>query len=436
MRSYDRDEMNNAFQWRVSFKKFKRGICAFKDRPVKILIPAGITAAYFILILYLKVKMYSTPNILHRLTNALEIMLLIITFLPVIYFTICAIGSGIKGLFVDPQMHRTTVRNSIGETPSMVSHRKGDDGKTEVYDFIGEGIPLSDYEDRVAEIESALNMNVVRIEQGHSKNHVIVTGVGYDHSLPKMLIWDDQYISDKDFELVIGENLLGTEKVDLNKLPHILIGGSTGSGKSVCLKNLIYQSVKKDAQVYVADFKGGVDYSGKWRSFVNVVTDIDSLIALLDRILAELAVRKTQLYCSTYVNIAEYNRNSGIKMKRIIIACDEVAELLDKTGLDKENKEKVTRVESALSTIARQGRAFGINLILATQRPDANILPGQIRNNIDYRICGRADDVLSKIVLDNTDASEKIPKYEQGLFLSNTGTLIRAFYFNESMIKG
>ena len=118
-----------------------------------------------------------------------------------------------------------------------------------------------------------------------------------------------------------------------------------------------------------------------------------------------------------------------------MFACDEVAELLDKTGLEKAAKEKVVKVENLLSTIARQGRAFGINLILATQRPDANILSGQIRNNIDYRACGRADDVLSKIVLDNTDASEKIPKYEQGLFLDNMGTLFRAFYFRESDIK-
>lgn len=66
---------------------------------------------------------------------------------------------------------------------------------------------------------------------------------------------------------------------------------------------------------------------------------------------------------------------------------DEVAEILDKTGLTKEEKEQVTRIENRLSTIARQGRAFGIHLFLSTQRPDANILSGQIKNNIGYRIC-------------------------------------------------
>ena len=115
-----------------------------------------------------------------------------------------------------------------------------------------------------------------------------------------------------------------------------------------------------------------------------------------------------------------------------MFGCDEIAELLDKTGaLDKAEKEKISIVEKRLSTIARQGRAFGIHLILATQRPDANILNGQIRNNMDLRICGRADDVLSKIILDNTDASERIPKYEKGLFLTNTNMVIRGYYFTD-----
>ena len=122
-------------------------------------------------------------------------------------------------------------------------------------------------------------------------------------------------------------------------------------------------------------------------------------------------------------------------MQRIIIGCDEIAEVLDKTGLDKARKELVGKIEMRLSIIARQGRAFGIHLIIATQRPDANILCGQIRNNIDMRICGIADDVLSKIILDNTDASEKIPKTSQGRFLTNTGVVFQAYLFDDTKLN-
>ena len=113
-----------------------------------------------------------------------------------------------------------------------------------------------------------------------------------------------------------------------------------------------------------------------------------------------------------------------------------MAEILDKTGLTKEQKDKVSLIESKLSVIARQGRAFGIHLILATQRPDANILSGQIRNNIDCRVCGRADNVLSQIILDSTAAAEQIPKDAAGRFLLHDGSIFQAFWFDDTELGG
>ena len=135
-------------------------------------------------------------------------------------------------------------------------------------------------------------------------------------------------------------------------------------------------------------------------------------------------------------NIAEYNKKTGTDICRIIVACDEVAEVLDKTGLDKERKDLVSQIESKLSTIARLGRAFGIHLIFATQRPDADVLKGQIKNNIGYRICGRADKVLSQIILDNSEGAEKILPNDQGMFLTNTGILFKAYYIEDDCLEG
>jgi len=118
----------------------------------------------------------------------------------------------------------------------------------------------------------------------------------------------------------------------------------------------------------------------------------------------------------------------------MIFACDEVAEVLDKTGRSKEDKDLIGQIESKLSVIARQGRAFGIHLLLATQRPDATILAGQIRNNIDCRVCGRADSVLSQIILDNTDAAEQIPKDAQGRFINGDGVVFQGYLFDEDRL--
>ena len=111
----------------------------------------------------------------------------------------------------------------------------------------------------------------------------------------------------------------------------------------------------------------------------------------------------------------------------------EVAEVLDRTGADSERKKLLGQIENKLATIARLGRAFGIHLILATQRPDAAILAGQIRNNMNFRVCGRADKVLSQIILDSTAASEQIPKDEQGRFITGDGMVFQGFLFDESM---
>ena len=101
---------------------------------------------------------------------------------------------------------------------------------------------------------------------------------------------------------------------------------------------------------------------------------------------------------------------------------------------DNEKKKLLAQIENRLSTIARQGRAFGIHLILATQRPDANVLPGQIKNNMDFRVCGRAGNVLSQIILDNTSAAEQIPKDARGRFITGDGTVFQGYLFDEGQL--
>ena len=118
------------------------------------------------------------------------------------------------------------------------------------------------------------------------------------------------------------------------------------------------------------------------------------------------------------------------------MACDEIAEVLDKTGLDKDQKALIGQIESKFSTIARLGRAFGIHLMFATQRPDADVLKGQIKNKIGSRICGRADKVLSQIILDNSEGAEKISPNDQGMFLTNTGVLFKGYYVEDECLEG
>ncbi|MCI9414534.1 MAG: type IV secretion system DNA-binding domain-containing protein [Clostridiales bacterium] len=330
-------------------------------------------------------------------------------------------------------LQRVGLINHAGESPTLIRKRRDrEHPRLLIWKFDPHGIPLSAWENKQEQIEAALNLTIIKISWGKDKRRILLYTAPAGNSLPAYLPWSDKCICPDSFVLALGESSLGPVTVDLVHIPHILLGGSTGSGKSVLLKLLLMQCVKKGAKVTIADFKGGVDFPAVWHRHCTMCFEAEELLAILSGLVDELERRKTAFRDAGCPNIDEYNKVTGEGLQRLIFACDEVAEVLDRMGLDKPQKELVGKIEGKLSVIARQGRAFGLHLILATQRPDATILSGQIRNNIDCRVCGRADSVLSQIILDNTDASDRIPKDARGRFLLHDGTVFQGYLFNES----
>ena len=207
---------------------------------------------------------------------------------------------------------------------------------------------------------------------------------------------------------------------------YLLIAGGTSSGKSTLVKCLVHQLLKKrdDAgnhtvDVCIIDLKGGMDYPPQWRiQDCAFCTTAESGLSELEKIerslkdrekLFEDVSKEKGVPCS---DLDTFNRLYSEKpLRRIVVVVDELAELTDTTGMSKAYKEVTSAVVGKLSSIARVGRALGINLIVSTQRPDANVLPGQIKSNVvGGRFCGKADSILSQIILGNTDAATLIPK--------------------------
>ena len=323
--------------------------------------------------------------------------------------------------------------NHAGVAPDLLRKRRDrDNPRVTIWEFRNNSIPLQEWEKRQAAIETALGLTIVKLAYAKGKSRVLVYAVPAGEDLPEVLKWHDRYLSSDSFVLVLGESYTGSVTVNLAHIPHILLGGSTGSGKSILLKLLLMQALRKGAEVYIADFKGGVDFPKVWHEKCRMCFTEEDLCDTLDRLVEELERRKSALKALGCPNIDAYNEIAERPLQRLIYACDEVAEVLDKTGADSERKKLLAQIENRLSTIARQGRAFGIHLILATQRPDATIIPGQIRNNMDFRVCGRADSVLSQIILDNTGAAEQIPKDAQGRFITGDGTVFQGYLFDEN----
>ena len=325
--------------------------------------------------------------------------------------------------------------NNAGEAPVLVAKRRDQDNpRLTVFEFDPCSLSLDEWEDKRAKIEAALNITIAKMEWADGRKIIRVYAVPAVNDFPSLLRWRDDDLSPDSFVLVLGESLLGPVTVNLAHIPHILLGGSTGSGKSVLLKLLLMQALRKGAEVYIADFKGGVDFPKVWHEKCRMCFTEEDLCDTLDRLVEELERRKSALKALGCPNIDAYNEIAERPLQRLIFACDEVAEMLDKTGADNERKKLLSQIESMLSTIARQGRAFGIHLILATQRPDATIIPGQIRNNMDFRVCGRADNVLSQIILDNTSAAEQIPKDARGRFITGDGTVFQGYLLDEKQL--
>ena len=323
--------------------------------------------------------------------------------------------------------------NHAGVPPDLLRKRRDrDNPRVMVWEFRNQSIPLQEWEKKRLAIETALGITIVKLTYAKGKSRVLVYAVPAGDDLPEKLEWKDSCLSPDSFVLTLGKSYTGPVTVNLTHIPHILLGGSTGSGKSVLLKLLLMQALRKGAEVYIADFKGGVDFPKVWHQKCRMCFAEEDLCNILDQLVEELERRKSAFKALGCPNIDAYNEIAERPLQRLIYACDEVAEVLDKTGADSERKKLLSQIESRLSTIARQGRAFGIHLILATQRPDATIIPGQIRNNMDFRVCGRADSVLSQIILDSTDAAEQIPKDAQGRFITGDGTVFQGYLFDEN----
>ena len=430
---YEKQEIKSRTRLYYSIARFANGIKKIRMVSGYRIVAVGyLLIGILTMICFRKLKYYD--YIINHTDYMIQGIMLIAIYIFAMFILIYLIGAPLSAWRINRQLKRIGLCNSIGDAPYLMHREKNKTNGTYSLRFLSLGIPLSKFSDGRDAIEAALNFTIVCIKQGLTRNEVVITGAYFKNSIGKTIIWSDEYICERDFELTCGRSLLGPYEIDLNNQPHMLLGGETGSGKTVLLKCLLWQAIQKDADVYICDFKGGVDFTGIWEEKATLILDSrKELLFQLELITHELLARKVKFRQMGANSIVEYNKSNPPK-KRIIFACDEVAEILDKKGLEKDEKELANKIEGHLSMIARQGRAFGISLILATQRPDMQILTGQIKNNISCRIAGRCDNILSQIILDNTDAADIIPSTERGLFLTNDGLVIRGYNFDDTAL--
>lgn len=432
----DKDTINKRTANRHLFRRMKAGVMAAKATPHKaVLVLAYLLGAVLVWLLRSHLFHLDTYGMFSPVLGAVINLLVPLYAVGGLLAVLVLLGTPWGGRAAREGLQKVGLINHAGEAPILLSkYHDANSARLTVWEFDPCGIPLNEWEDKKARIETALNIIIARMAWGEGRKIIRVYAVPADSDLPPLLRWKDEYLSPENFVLTLGESLTGPVEVDLNKIPHILLGGSTGSGKSVLLKLLLMQALHKGAEVYIADFKGGVDFPRAWRQKCRMCFDEESLLFTLNQLVAVQKCRLDMFEKAECDNIDQYNEVTGVGMPRLIFACDEVAEMLDRTGRSKEDKDTLAKIENRLATLARLGRAFGIHLILATQRPDTNVVPGQIKSNLDFRVCGRADSILSGIILGNGSADEQIPKDARGRFITGDGIVFQGYLFDEGSL--
>jgi DNA segregation ATPase FtsK/SpoIIIE, S-DNA-T family len=216
--------------------------------------------------------------------------------------------------------------------------------------------------------------------------------------------------SESKLTFALGRDVAGVAKaVDLAKMPHLLIAGATGSGKSVMVNavitSLLCKATPHDVRMILMDLKRVelAAYNGLPHLLVPVITEPDRAKAALKWAVNEMEARYRRLAGSSARNIRSFNEtrtDPEDRMPYIVIIIDELADLMMREGKN---------VEDPIVRLAQKARATGIHMVLATQRPSVNVVTGLIKANFPSRIAfAMASQIDSRTILDQPGAEDLI----------------------------
>ncbi len=263
----------------------------------------------------------------------------------------------------------------------------------------------------------ALNLGVINVRIAPIPDKISTVGIEVPNKIVS-IVYLREVIESAEFQnakstlsFAIGKDISGRCVVgNIAKLPHMLIAGTTGSGKSVCLNSLLlsllYKSTPEQVRLIMIDPKMvelGI-YNGIPHLYVPVVTDPKKAAGALQWAVVEMLKRYRMFSECGVRDLAGYNAHQkkagGETMPQVVIVVDELADLMLVASKD---------VEESICRVAQMGRAAGMHLIIATQRPSADVITGLMKANIPSRIAFAVSSAMeSRIILDASGAEKLI----------------------------
>ncbi len=303
-----------------------------------------------------------------------------------------------------------------------------------------EGVRISKFTalaDDLARVMEASRVRVIAPIPGKSSVGIEIPNRNPAVVYFKSVINSEKFASaDSILTLAVGKTTSGEiATMNLAKMPHLLIAGTTGSGKSVCLNTIIcsilYQATPDQVKFVIIDpkkvemtmYRSLQGYHLLAMEDINepIVTTTENSVLALRAVEAEMARRYDMLADKIVRNIDEYNKkaveNDESIMPYIIVVVDELADLMLMSAKD---------VEAPIARLAQLARAVGIHLVIATQRPSVDVITGVIKANFPSRIAFQvASKIDSRTILDTMGAEKLIGRGDMLYLGTGSGELVR-----------
>ena len=255
-------------------------------------------------------------------------------------------------------------------------------------------------------------------------------------------VYLNEIISHKDFSkkdiklpIALGKNISGTPLIgDLSSMPHLLIAGTTGSGKSVCINtiilSLLYRHTPNRCKFILIDPKmlELSTYEGIPHLLCPVITEAKKAASVLGWVVKEMESRYRLMTREGVRNIDGYNNKHKLPMPYIIVIVDEMSDLMLVSGKE---------IENYIQKLSQMARAAGIHIIMATQRPSVDVITGTIKANFPTRISFQVTSKIdSRTILGEQGAEQLLGKGDM-LYMSSANKMVRihAPYVSENEIE-
>ncbi|HCX05110.1 MAG TPA: cell division protein FtsK [Clostridiales bacterium] len=273
------------------------------------------------------------------------------------------------------------------------------------------GVKVSKITNLSKDIALSLAKSDLRIEApipGKAAIGIEVPNKNMSNVTLKEILESDEYINNYyDIPFAIGKDIAGQNIIsDISGMPHLLIAGATGSGKSVCVNSLILSVLFKltpdELKMILIDPKV-VElniYNGIPHLLVPVVTDVNKAAQALNWAVQEMSNRYDLFAKKNVRDIDSYNnKEKDDKLPKILIVIDELADLMAASPKE---------VEDSITRLAQLARAAGIHLVIATQRPSVDVITGTIKANIPTRIAFSVSSYVDSRTILDTSGAEKL----------------------------